>query len=283
MNLVFFFVLIFSSLPSDMTRLFILLLLSASLSLFSNAQAQAQDMGLDEPRPTLTVANWIVTTGVFNVSAPSASLLSAGIRGSVPLRTLLPQTSPDSRITFAQFSGGARLMTDEKLFSYHALGLKLVLQRAWWSGAFTLLDLSSHTLFKYDRTWFELATGPGIHRSGSSGAISGAIQVLTGRRSTALFAPQVTEDTGAGWHAGLRTQVSTRLQERVSISGFYSLTRFTSGELSLDEAGINLRAVLSNDLDLSFLLREVLNASPETGGSNKNPGQIGFQLGYTIN
>jgi len=264
-----------------MTRLFILLLLSASLSLSSNAQAQ--DTGLDEPRPTFTVAKWVVTTGVFNVSAPSASMLSAGIRGSVPLRTLLPQTSPDSRITFAQFSGGARLMTDEKLFSYHALGLELTLQRAWWSGAFTLLDLSSHTLFKYDRTWFELATGPGIHRSGSSGAISGAIQILAGRRSTALFAPQVIEDAGAGWHAGLRTQVSTRLQERFSISGFYSLTRFTSGELSLDEAGIHLRTVLSNDLDLSLLLRKVLNAPPETGGSNKNPGQIGFQLGYTIN
>lgn len=262
-----------------MARAFLSLLLVAVL--YSHpAFGQAQDQ---EPiAPELTVFNWVVKGGLSEMEDPSGRVASVSFSGDVPLRSLLPQTSPDSRITIAGLTAGIRSDDDTSEFAYRFQAFDLALQRAWWSGSVTILDLASQHLMEHDRTWFVIGTGPGFHQELEGGAVSARLQGVAGRRSALLHDPASRPGEGSGWMTGVQASISARLKERLFISGDYAVSQFSSGELTLNTASVQIKGMLSSQWMVEVNARTILDAPRSAAGRNSNPSQIGIRLGYVI-
>jgi hypothetical protein len=276
--------------PQSMTRIarvFMLLLMPVVITVTNTAHGQTSgtepEIVTDSSTSQLTLVNWVLTAGASSTADPSSHIAMASLSGNVPLRSLLPQTSPDSRITFAGLEGGVQSEDGTSQFAYRFLGLDLTLQRAWWSGSVKMLDLASNSLMEFDRTWFAVGTGPGIHQDLGGGALNLQLQANAGRRSASLKHPVSTIGDGSGWYAGIKAAVGARLNEWLFVSGQYAASQFSSGNLVLNDAGVLITGKLSPQWMLELHLRAILDAPATATGTSKKPSQIGFRLGYVIN
>lgn len=256
------------------------ILLIALLALPMDVCAQTETSS--EESSGLRVASWVLSGSAGSQSDPSAEWAMASIHGEVPLRTLLPQTSPDSRIAFLHIAAGMQQKDDESEFAYRLSAMELALQRAWWSGSVTLMDLASNTFLDHDRTWFEVGTGPGIHLPGAKGAMSANVQLVGGRRSASFSDTLPHLDAGSGWHAGFQASVAIRALERLTISGAYADIQFSSGEWNLQEATLRVQGTLSSSLRVELQLRSVLGLPEDDDGNEVRPQQVGFRVSYLL-
>lgn len=181
------------------------------------------------------------------------ALHTADVTLDAPLRDWLPQTTPDSFMRLAVL--GVRWLPDA---SDHAVRVKLTLmdmhlQRAFWSGGVTLLDLQTSRLLEQHDVWLEAGTGPGFHADNGSWSVSGHFQAFGGGSRVDTGLPGTSHDVESTWHGGLRSALSGRFRERVFVvlrSGFTTHTG-TAPSWWSGRIGVEVRPIPSLGLTLS--------------------------------
>lgn len=101
------------------------------------------------------------TSGTHSWDAGVTTLL-IGVGRTVPVYTVLPQTTVDSRFRLLDFNVGARFVDGAGDFRYRVTALDLDIQRTPQSASFTLLDLNKSGLRDSHITWIRAGYGPAL-------------------------------------------------------------------------------------------------------------------------
>lgn len=264
--------------PSLMTRK---LLIALTLMWASLGSADTQAQSDSTASSGMDLVAWEIEATQDWTSSPTATIPTVHFRGRVPLESLLPQTTPDSRIRFLEAEAGMRSANSTQQEVWRLSLFDLMLQRAWWSGAVRMIDVQSGTFHEHDRTWFEIGTGPGFHVQGAS-SVSGSIQALGGRRSTGIYSSSDRILEGSGWHGGIRLLTSLGLADVAVLSAYAGRTRFTSGPLISNELGASFAVRLTAHLKLNGDLRYTSDEGSTTSAKSSST-LIGIGLGYNLN
>ena len=82
----------------------------------------------------------------------------------VPLASLLPQVTGDSRLDVLGLALGARWVDGSyDRIRYRITAAQIALQRAYTSGGVTLIDYNQSGVRKQETTWLAVSFGPGFH------------------------------------------------------------------------------------------------------------------------
>lgn len=272
-------------------RLFGLLVLTAFLVLPSSSQhldreatLQATEWSISTTYSQLTNSSLYFEWGDNSPDYPSASLPVVRLSGRVPLEDLLPQTTPDSEIEFFQAAAGVRVEEHRTRASWSVALVDLVLQRASWSGAVRLLNLSTNTSTNHERTWFEVGTGPGLHIKRKRTAFSVRAQIFGGRKSAEVprnysGLPTLEARSGSGWHGGGRVDISARIRSSLTTSWRVSHSRFSNGNLAMTTIDSRVLLSRSQKLGVAAISRMIL-----VRGWNRHavPTETGIELAFRI-
>jgi len=103
-----------------------------------------------------------------------------GLRRSVPLHSLLPQTAPGSSAHVLILEGGIQSDDGDTMGRFRVAGMELDMQRGIKSVLFTLVDYDRAGTMDLNATWLRVGFGPGYTAKGHSGTVRTAIHVFSG-------------------------------------------------------------------------------------------------------
>jgi hypothetical protein len=101
----------------------------------------------------------------FHAQEAGATTVVLGVGRSVPVFTILPQTTVDSHIRFLDIGVGVRASDPDADFRYRATVLDMDIQRTPQSAAVTLFDVNRSGLRDSQITWARLGYGPALSRT----------------------------------------------------------------------------------------------------------------------
>ena len=199
--------------------------------------------------------------GLEAVVSPSTGGLPATYAGNVvldvPLRSWLPQTSPDSRIRLAAIGLRQADQDNSEPLRVQLSVLDMHLQRSRWSGSVNLLDLDESWLLARRDVWLEGGTGPGFHIDRGTWGLSGRLQAFGGRSRLDTAAPGMDGQRETGWHGGVRSSVAFRWMEWLRVVTESARTSHSGSPLSCWSMETRVEAHPATFLQLGLVHQEV--------------------------
>jgi len=205
----------------------------------------------------LSFAPWEYSLDARQLDDSDTGWVLVEMQRSVPLASLLPQVSPDSRFDVMRAGLGARYQSgrDSKIV-YRLTAIEVLLQRSFWSGGTTIADFNRSGLADLNADWFSISTGPGFHRQREDRAISFRVLLVAGystwRFGSHLGSSPRFNDTKSGLKFGLRGMFSISPTPAITLLASYHTTRMSGTSDLFREGGrVQLSARLSDRLRLS--------------------------------
>jgi|GEM_PF-2417928 len=230
----------------------------------------------------LALAPWEVSLRVSVPDISDTSLLMVQAQRIVPLSTLLPQVTADSRIELLRLGVGARNYSSGSVeFRYRLTALDLILQRSLWGAEVVILDYDKSSVTDLDGTWLSVATGPGLHFQRSDNSFSVRVMakggISTWRFGDRLFGKTDRADkrfTGAEY--GLKLLTAARVGKRHSVLAGYDLSWLTgSTDLSNNTFFSEIRSQLASWISVSV---EAKRSRPKLGAQELTYQEFGFSI-----
>jgi len=221
------------------------------VSLFACVSARAQT--------PLSFAPWEFSVNGNHLDGSDSNWIVLQGQRRVPLPSLLPQVSPDSKIEVMRLAVGARTAPEtDPRFIYRVTALELLLHRSFFSGGTKLLDINRAGLLEMDTDWIQIATGPGMHRQNDEMAFSLRI-LLVGAYSTwkygnHLDATSSFNSTHSGFKYGLQGMFSISPAPRITLLGSYhSFGLSSSNDAGTHGGRLELRSSVTERFSVSAL------------------------------
>ena len=230
----------------------------------------------------LALAPWEVSLRVSVPDISDTSLLMVQAQRIVPLSTLLPQVTADSRIELLRLGVGARNYSSGSVeFRYRLTALDLILQRSLWGAEVVILDYDKSSVTDLDGTWLSVATGPGLHFQGPDHSFSLRVMaeggISTWRFGDRLFNNAEHSDrrfTGAEY--GFKMLTAARMGKRLSLMAGYDFSWLTgSTDLSNNTLFYEIRAELASWISVSL---EAKSTRPNLGTEELAYQEFGFSI-----
>lgn len=221
-----------------------------------------------------TFAPWEASSDAYHVDDLALTDLFFQYQRVVPIPSLLPQTTADSRMDILRIGAGSRFIDgSHERFLFRATALDLMIQRAIWTGAFTLLDYDRSRLENLDADWISLSAGPGFNiRNESFSAV--ARLLFTGGVSSWKFGNDIfpfltaEQDTGIEYavqiHGDIRLGKHLHMRLHAEVSQLTD-SQFLKREL-LFETGYQFSEHFSGALILNRVEFEIQNSTNEYDG-----------------
>jgi hypothetical protein len=232
----------------------------------------------------LAFAPWQIEASTYSAESGDVSGVLIGLKRVVPVASLLPQTTSDSKIELLGVQLGAQLLEQSyERLHFRATAIDMLIQRGLMTGAFQLLDYDRSGIQEVDANWIGLATGPGIHGQGS--AYDAALRLLASARlSTWKFGSLIStasplglqNQTGAD--LGLELIGSAKIAEKVIASIAVGSHRLTGSELNRRNVLMQMGYLINPKW--TFVLQGFKYEFESEDRSTDSKG-IGIQLSYT--
>ena len=230
----------------------------------------------------LALAPWEVSLQVSFPDISDSGLLLVQVQRIVPLSTLLPQVTADSRIELLRLGIGARSYSSGPTkFRYRLTALDLILQRSLWGAEVVILDYDNSSVTDLDGAWLSVATGPGLHFQGPDKSFSLRVMakggISTWRFGDRLFNGAEHSDrrfTGAEY--GFKMLTAARVGKRLSLVAGYDFSWLTgSTSLSNNTVFYEIRSQLASWISVSL---EAKSTRPKLGTEELAYQEFGFSI-----
>ena len=183
---------------------------------------QAQSMAQFAPM------EWMLSASTLSDADVSSVILTT--QRAVPIYTLLPQSTADSRFDVLRVRAGARFSSGTTDFRYGVTALSMDIQRTPQHVAMTLIDYDRSGLREVRARWFQARYGPALsltrptwQASLRAGAFGGLTTLQMGQ---VVFASlPLASETETTWEAGAGVQAAFHrgLSWNLRMSGSYSI------------------------------------------------------------
>ncbi len=230
----------------------------------------------------LALAPWEVSLRVSVPDISDSSLLLVQAQRIVPLSTLLPQVTADSRIELLRLGVGARNYSSGSAeIRYRLTALDLILQRSLWGAEVVILDYDKSSVTDLDGTWLSVATGPGLHLQRSDNSFS--VRVMAkGGISTWRFGDRLFDNTDrtdkrfTGAEYGLKLLTAARVGKRLALLAGYNFSWLTgSTDLSNSTLFYEIRSQLAPWISVSL---DAKSTRPEFESQELTYQEFGFSI-----
>lgn len=227
----------------------------------------------------IQVSVWEVGLIVDQVDETGQEQFLIGLSRAIPLERILPQVTSDSKIDFASVTFGYREEGEGSSFRYQATVLDLLLQRAWWSGGVTILDIDHRGTAEHSATWAEVATGPGVHWQPNESGMHAAARAVAviGVSAVEFGVPVDAVGRESGAHYGWLAMGSINVMENLEIRVEGGHSAWTSSDKREWSSAINVLFGFSERIALDAYAH--WNDMSGTLGSFSRT-RMGFNLTY---